>query len=353
MLNIGKARAGQEKPALGKNNQIKVADFKKLCYNDSYTTRKEAITMKLLSLVVPCYNEEKAIPIFYDAVISIKNEIDAEIEFCFIDDGSTDKTLDILRDLNRLDESVRYRSFSRNFGKEAGLLAGLEMAQGDFVATMDVDLQDPPSLLPEMFRILNEPDTKYHCVATRRKTREGEPKVRSAFSKLFYHIINKLSDTEIRDGARDYRMMSRMMVNAIINDREYNRFSKGIFSWVGFETYWIAYENIERSAGTTKWSFWKLFAYSLEGILAYSIVPLYLSSFLGIIMCIVAFVFLVLIVIRALIWGDPVSGWPSMVSIMIFIGGLIQLCLGIVGLYISKIYLETKKRQPYIVKEER
>lgn len=309
--------------------------------------------MKLLSLVVPCYNEEKTIPIFYDAVMGIKDKIDAEIEFCFVDDGSTDKTLDILRDLNKLDENVHYRSFSRNFGKEAGILAGLEMANGDFVATMDVDLQDPPSLLPEMFNILNEPDTKYHCVATRRDTRDGEPVVRSAFSRLFYRIINKLSDTEIRDGARDYRMMSRMMVNAIISDREYNRFSKGIFSWVGFETYWISYENIERSAGTTKWSFWKLFAYSLEGILAYSVVPLYLSSFLGIIMCIVAFIFLVLIVIRALIWGDPVSGWPSMVSIMIFIGGLIQLCLGIVGLYLSKIYLETKKRQHFILKEER
>ena len=314
---------------------------------------KRGNTMKLLSLVVPCFNEEKAIPIFYDAVMSIKNEINANIEFCFIDDGSTDKTLDILRDLNRLDETVRYRSFSRNFGKEAGILAGLEMAKGDYVATMDVDLQDPPSLLPKMFDILSEPDTKYHCVATRRQNREGEPKVRSLFSKLFYHVINKLSDTEIRDGARDYRMMSRMMVNAIIADREYNRFSKGIFSWVGFETYWISYDNVERSAGSTKWSFRKLFAYSLEGILAYSVVPLYLSSFLGIIMCFIAFIFLILIVVRALIWGDPVSGWPSIVSIMIFIGGLIQLCLGIVGLYISKIYLETKKRQPYILKEER
>ena len=309
--------------------------------------------MKLLSLVVPCYNEEEAIPVFYDAVNKIKDKLDAEIEFCFIDDGSTDKTLDILRDLNRLDNRVRYRSFSRNFGKEAGLLAGLEMAKGDFVATMDVDLQDPPSLLPQMFDILNEPDTKYHCVATRRKTRSGEPKIRSAFAKLFYKLINKLSDTEIRDGARDYRMMSRMMVNAIIADKEYNRFSKGIFSWVGFDTYWISYENVERSAGTTKWSFWKLFSYSVEGILAYSVVPLYLSSFLGIIMCFVAFFFLLLIVVRALIWGDPVSGWPSMVSIMIFIGGLILLCLGILGLYISKIYLETKKRQPYILKEER
>ena len=314
---------------------------------------KRGNLMKLLSLVVPCYNEEKTIPIFYDAVMGIKDKIDAEIEFCFVDDGSTDKTLDILRDLNKLEENVHYRSFSRNFGKEAGILAGLEMANGDFVATMDVDLQDPPSLLPEMFNILNEPDTKYHCVATRRDTRDGEPVVRSAFSRLFYRIINKLSDTEIRDGARDYRMMSRMMVNAIISDREYNRFSKGIFSWVGFETYWISYENIARSAGPTKWSFWKLFAYSLEGILAYSVVPLYLSSFLGIIMCIVAFIFLVLIVFRALIWGDPVSGWPSMVSIMIFIGGLIQLCLGIVGLYLSKIYLETKKRQHFILKEER
>lgn len=310
--------------------------------------------MELLSIVVPCFNEEATIPIFYDTVEKIKGQIDAEVEYCFVDDGSKDNTLAILRDLNKKSGGVvRYISFSRNFGKEAALYAGLEMAKGNYVVTMDVDLQDPPSLLPEMWQILHNSDTDYDCVATRRTTRKGEPQIRSFFARLFYKIINELSDTEIVDGARDYRMMSRQMVDAVIQDSEYNRFSKGIFSWVGFHTKWLAYENVERSAGETKWSFWKLFKYSIEGILAYTTVPLYLSSVMGILMCGVSFIALVFIVIRALLYGDPAAGWPSLVCIITLLGGLILLALGIMGLYIAKIYLETKKRQIFIVREER
>lgn len=309
--------------------------------------------MELLSIVVPCFNEEATIPIFYDAVEKIRHQIDADIEYCFIDDGSRDGTLDILRDLNKKSGVVHYTSFSRNFGKEAALYAGLKMAKGDYIVTMDVDLQDPPSLLPEMWHILHNPDNDYDCVATRRTTRKGEPRIRSFFARLFYKLINELSDTEIVDGARDYRMMTRQMVNAVIQDSEYNRFSKGIFSWVGFHTKWLAYENIERSAGETKWSFWKLFKYSIEGILAYTTIPLYLSSIMGILMCGVSFIALLFIVIRAFAFGDPVAGWPSLVCIITLLGGLILLALGIMGLYIAKIYLETKKRQIFIVREEK
>ena len=309
--------------------------------------------VELLSIVVPCFNEEATIPIFYDAVEKIRHQIDADIEYCFIDDGSRDGTLDILRDLNKKSGVVHYTSFSRNFGKEAALYAGLKMAKGDYIVTMDVDLQDPPSLLPEMWHILHNPDNDYDCVATRRTTRKGEPRIRSFFARLFYKLINELSDTEIVDGARDYRMMTRQMVNAVIQDSEYNRFSKGIFSWVGFHTKWLAYENIERSAGETKWSFWKLFKYSIEGILAYTTIPLYLSSIMGILMCGVSFIALLFIVIRAFAFGDPVAGWPSLVCIITLLGGLILLALGIMGLYIAKIYLETKKRQIFIVREEK
>jgi glucosyltransferase len=309
--------------------------------------------MELLSIVVPCFNEEATIPIFYDAVEKIRGQIKADVEYCFVDDGSKDKTLSILRELNLKSGAVHYISFSRNFGKEAALYAGLQMAKGDYVVTMDVDLQDPPSLLPEMWQILHNPDTGYDCVATRRTTRKGEPRIRSFFARLFYRLINSVSDTEIVDGARDYRMMSRQMVDAVIKDSEYNRFSKGIFSWVGFHTKWLAYENVERSAGETKWSFWKLFKYSIEGILAYTTVPLYLSSIMGIFMCGVSFIALVFIVIRALLYGDPAVGWPSLVCIITLLGGLILLVLGIMGLYIAKIYLETKKRQIFIVREER
>lgn len=307
--------------------------------------------MERLSIVVPCFNEEATIPIFYRTVENIRKQIHADVEYCFVDDGSKDKTLTILRDLSKKSESVHYISFSRNFGKEAALYAGLKMAKGDYVVTMDVDLQDPPALLPKMWNILHESD--YDCVATRRVTRKGEPPIRSFFARLFYKIINELSDTEIVDGARDYRMMTRQMVNAVIQDSEYNRFSKGIFSWVGFHTKWLAYENVERSAGETKWSFWKLFKYSIEGILAYTTIPLYLSSVMGILMCGVSFIALVFIFIRALLYGDSVAGWPSLVCIITLLGGLILLALGIMGLYIAKIYLETKKRQIFIVREER
>lgn len=233
------------------------------------------------------------------------------------------------------------------------MYAGLNLAKGDYIATMDVDLQDPPFLLPEMWRILHDKQTEYDCVATRRTTRKGEPPIRSFFARLFYKIINELSDTEIVDGARDYRMMTRQMADAVLRDGEYNRFSKEIFSWVGFHTKWLSYENIARSAGETKWSFWKLFQYSIEGILAYTTVPLYLSSVVGFVLSGVSFVSLAFIVGRALLYGDPVAGWPSLVSIITFIGGMILLSLGVMGLYIAKIYLETKKRQIYIVREER
>lgn len=309
--------------------------------------------MELLSIVVPCFNEEATIPIFFKTVERIRGQIQADIEYCFVDDGSKDGTLAILRALRRKSDVVHYISFSRNFGKEAALYAGLQMAKGDYIVTMDVDLQDPPSLLPEMWEILHNPDADYDCVATRRITRRGDPPIRSFCARLFYKIINRLSDTEIVDGARDYRMMTRQMVNAVIQDGEYNRFSKGIFSWVGFHTKWLAYENVERSAGETKWSFWKLFKYSIEGILAYTTIPLYLSSIMGILMCGLSFIALIFIFIRALLFGNPVAGWPSLVCIITLLGGLILLALGIMGLYVAKIYLETKKRQIFIIREER
>lgn len=309
------------------------------------------MSQETISLVVPCYNEEATIEIFYHEVLKYEKQIPAQLEFCFVDDGSSDRTIAILRKLATQDSRVHYVSFSRNFGKEAGLYAGLELATGDYVATMDVDLQDPPYLLPEMYRIVKEEG--YDCVATKRSTRKGEPVVRSFFARMFYRIINRMSDTEIVDGARDYRFMSRQMVNAIIEDGEYNRFSKGIFSWVGFNTKWLSYENIERSAGQTKWSFWGLFKYSIEGILAYSTVPLYISSFIGVALFILSIIAFIFIIIKKLVWGDPVQGWASMVCILLFLGGIILLCLGIIGLYVSKIYLETKKRQIYIVKEKK
>lgn len=304
-----------------------------------------------ISLVVPCFNEEATIEIFYHEVLKYENDIDAELEFCFVDDGSHDRTLSILRQLSDADKRVHYVSFSRNFGKEAGIYAGLQLASGDYVATMDVDLQDPPKLLPEMYHIVKTED--YDCVATKRTTRRGEPPVRSWFARRFYHLINAISDTEIVDGARDYRFMNRKMVNAVIEDREYNRFSKGIFSWVGFKTKWLAYENIERSAGSSKWSFWSLFKYSVEGILAYSVVPLYFASIVGIVMFVLSLIAMIVIIIKKFAFGDPVQGWPSMVCIVLFLGGIILLCLGIIGLYLSKIYLETKKRQIYIIREKK
>ena len=252
-----------------------------------------------LSLVVPCYNEEATVEIYYNTVLELENKMGVELEFCFVDDGSKDSTLSILKKLHDKDPRVHYISFSRNFGKEAGIYAGLELATGDLVAVMDVDLQDPPFLLIDMLEILNDSEQDYDCVATRRSTRKGEPFLRSCFARLFYKIINKISDVEIIDGARDFRMMKKQVAEAIIKDKEYNRFSKGIYSWVGFKTRWISYENIERSAGTTKWSFWNLFRYSVEGFLAYSTLPLTIVSVIGVVMCGFAFLALLFIVFRA------------------------------------------------------
>lgn len=312
------------------------------------------IQTKLLSLVVPCFNEEDSLPFFYEETQKIsrklKEELDVDIEYIFIDDGSNDATLEVLRNLHHKNHNVHYISFSRNFGKEPALYAGLKASRGDYVATLDADLQDPPSLLPEMLSFLTD-NAEYDCVATRRNTRKGEPLVRSFFARMFYRVINHVSDTEIIDGARDYRCMSRKFVDAILSLSEVNRFSKGIFSWVGFKTHWISYENVERVAGKTKWNFWKLFRYSIEGIVGFSTVPLVLSSFLGILCCALAFIGIIFVAIRALLFGDPVAGWPSMICITLFIGGLQLFCLGILGEYLAKTYLETKSRPIYITRE--
>lgn len=304
----------------------------------------------IISIVVPCYNEEESLPFFYEEATKQFKEIDnAEFEFIFVDDGSKDGTLIKLRELSKIDKRVKYISFSRNFGKEAAMYAGLKKATGDFVAIMDADLQDPPYLLKEMYNSLLNED--YDSVATRRKTRKGEPVIRSFFARMFYKIINKMSDSDIVDGARDYRLMKRKMVDAILSMSEYNRFSKGIFGWVGFKTKWLAYDNIERVAGNTKWNFWKLFKYSLEGITAFSTAPLVLSAYIGILFCIISFIMIVVIIVKTLVLGDPTSGWPSLVCIMFMIGGIQLFCTGIIGQYLSKTYLETKRRPIYIVAE--
>ena len=306
--------------------------------------------MPKITIVVPCYNEEAALPLFYQEITRVAGEMDdVDFEFVFIDDGSKDNTLPELRRLAAADSRVRFVSFSRNFGKEAGMLAGLEAATGDFVALMDADLQDPPSLLPELYRAVTEEG--YDCAATRRTTREGEPPIRSFFARMFYRIINKISDADIVDGARDYRLMRRRVVDAILSMREYNRFSKGIFGWVGFKTKWVPFVNVERVAGETKWSFWKLFLYSLEGIVAFSTVPLALASVLGVLLCFAAFVFIVVVLVKTLAFGDPVGGWPSMMCVILFLGGVQLLCIGILGQYLSKTYLEAKRRPVYLVRE--
>ena len=305
--------------------------------------------MKKISLVVPCYNEEAVIEIFYNEISKIKSEFkNVEFEVIFVNDGSSDRTLELMRKLSE-NKDVRYVSFSRNFGKEAAMYAGLEASTGDYVAIMDADLQDPPALLHEMYEILESGE--YDSVATRRVSRKGEPVIRSFFARLYYKLINKISKTEIVDGARDYRLMTRQMVNSVLSLKEYNRFSKGIFSWVGYRTKWLEYENIERAAGETKWSFFKLFLYSLESIVAFSTVPLSIASVMGILFCFLAFIMIVLIIVRTLIFGDPTGGWPSMVCIMLFIGGIQLLCIGINGQYLSKTYLEVKHRPIYIVQE--
>ena len=273
-----------------------------------------------------------------------------EVEYLFVDDGSADKTLEVLRKLNNDDTRVHYISFSRNFGKEAAIYAGLEKATGDYVAIMDADLQDPPELIPEMIRIVVEEG--YDCVGTRRITRKGEPVIRSWFARLFYKVINKLSKTEIVDGARDYQLMSRKVVNAVLAMGEYNRFSKGIFGWVGFKKKWLEYENVERAAGESKWSFWSLFIYAVNGIIAFSTAPLVISSILGMLFCVAAFIFIVVIVIRTLVFGDPTAGWPSMICVLLLVSGVQLLCIGILGQYVAKTYLETKRRPLYLIQEE-
>lgn len=312
--------------------------------------------MSLLTVVVPCYNEEEAIPFFYEEMLKTievfnKDFPSVEFEMLFIDDGSKDKTLKVLREYNEKDKRVRYVSFSRNFGKEAGIYAGLDNAKGDYVVIMDADLQDPPSLLPEMFKAVTEEG--FDSAATRRVTRKGEPVIRSFFARMFYKLMARISKTEIVDGARDYRIMTRQMVDAILSMGEYNRFTKGIYGWVGFKTKWFEYENVERVAGETKWSFWKLFMYSIEGVIGFSTAPLVISSFFGILCMLLAFVMIVFIIIRKLIYGDPTSGWPSLVCIIMLIGGMQLSCIGIVGEYLAKTYLETKHRPIYIAKEIR
>ena len=306
--------------------------------------------MDKISIVVPCYNEEESLPFFYEEITKIAKQMDyVTFEFLFVNDGSKDKTLEKLRDLARMDERVRYISFSRNFGKEAAMYAGLKESTGDYVAVMDADLQDPPKLLIEMYAILQEKE--YDCVATRRVTRKGEPPIRSFFARMFYKIINAISKTEVVDGARDFRLMTRQMTDSIISLGEYNRFSKGIFGWVGFDTKWIEYENVERVAGKTSWSFWKLFVYSLDGITAFSTAPLVISTIMGCIFCLLALIMVCIIIFKTCMYGDPVSGWPSTACIILFVGGIQLFCTGIIGQYLAKSYLEVKNRHIYIVKE--
>ncbi|MBO1308704.1 glycosyltransferase family 2 protein [Enterococcus sp. 669A] len=305
----------------------------------------------MLSIIVPCFNEEEAIPLFFAEMEKIQPLTGKTFEYIFVDDGSKDGTLKAIKQLPSSEGSkVRFISFSRNFGKEAALYAGLQASTGDLVTVMDVDLQDPPELLPQMVQMIENSDID--CVGTRRADRAGEPPIRSFFAKMFYHLINKISDTYMVDGARDFRLMTRQMVDSVLEVTEYNRFSKGIFSWVGYKTKYISFENRERSAGETSWSFWKLFNYSIDGIINFSDAPLNIASFIGALSCVGSGIALIFIVFRALIFGDPTSGWPSIVSILLFIGGLQLLSLGIIGKYIGKIFLETKKRPIYIAKEK-
>jgi glycosyltransferase involved in cell wall biosynthesis len=308
--------------------------------------------MSLLSVIVPCYNEEESVELFYTELMkndSFFHGENIDLELLYVDDGSGDRTAEEVKKLIKKDNRVHLISFSRNFGKEAAMYAGLENAKGDYVVLMDVDLQDPPSLLPEMISYMKQ---GYDSVATRRVSRKGEPPIRSFFARIFYRLMKKISKTEMMDGARDYRLMTRQMVDAILSMQEYNRFTKGIFGWVGFRTKWLEYENIERAKGETKWSFWKLLVYSIEGITAFSTVPLLLASIMGVLFCLLAFVMILFVIIRKLIFGDPVSGWASQVCIMLLIGGVQFFCTGILGQYLAKTYMEVKKRPIYLVKEK-
>ena len=308
--------------------------------------------MSLFSVIVPCYNEEATVELFYRELIKNDDffrQKGLELELLFIDDGSKDRTVEEVRKLHEEDGRVHLVSFSRNFGKEAAMYAGLQNAKGDYVVMMDADLQDPPALLPDMFRGLEE---GYDSVATRRVTRKGEPPIRSFFARMFYRLMRRISQTEMMDGARDYRLMTREMVDSILAMTEYNRFTKGIFGWVGYRTKWLEYENVERAAGETKWSFWKLFKYSIEGILAFSTAPLVISSFMGVFFCFLAFVMIIFIIVRKLIYGDPVSGWPSLVCIILLTSGIQFFCTGILGQYMAKTYMEVKHRPIYLTDQK-
>ena len=306
--------------------------------------------MKKISIVVPCYNEEEAIPLFYEEINKTSKEIkDYDFEFIFVNDGSKDNSASIMKELAKKDKRVKFIDFSRNFGKEAAMYAGLELSSGDYITTMDVDLQDPPSLLPEMIKGITEEG--YDCVATKSTSRNGYSFLRKTFTRWFYKIIAKISKTEMVAGARDYRLMTRQMVNAIINMKEYNRYSKGLFSFVGFKTKWIEFENQERVAGTTKWNFWKLFSYAIDGIVGFSTAPLIVSSIIGVLFCLISFILIIFIIIKTLIFGDPTSGWPSLACIIFFVSGVQLFCIGIIGQYLSKVYLEVKNRPIYIIKD--
>ena len=307
--------------------------------------------MKKISIVIPCYNEEKTIPYFYNEINKVSMKINHDFEFIFINDGSCDNTLEIIKKYVRKDKRVKYIHFSRNFGKEAAMYAGLELSSGDYVTIMDADLQDPPAFIPEMLSILEDKKSDYDIVALRRVNRKGEPKIRSFLARKFYKIINKISKIEMVDGARDFRLMTRQVVNSVLELKEYNRYSKGLFSFVGYNTKWLEYENIERIAGETKWSLWKLFKYAIEGIIAFSTTPLVIAAFIGILFFLIAFILIIIIIIKTLIFGDPTSGWPSLVCIIFFVSGIQLFCVGIIGEYLSKTYLETKHRPIYIIKD--
>lgn len=304
----------------------------------------------IISIVIPCYNETDTIGLFHQAMTAVQQQLTSyQFEYIFVNDGSKDQTLQTLKDLSEMDSAVHYISFSRNFGKEAAMYAGLSHATGIYTAVMDVDLQDPPEMLLEMIHHIES--GQYDCIGARRVNRKDEPPIRSFFARMFYRIINRISDTYIVDGARDYRLMTSQMVDSILSLTEYNRFSKGIFSWVGFETKYLEYENRERVAGETSWSFWGLLKYSLEGIFSFSVVPLALASFLGIFTFGLSLIFLVLIVIRALVNGDPVAGWPSLISVILLLGGIQLFCMGLIGQYLGKVFMEVKKRPLFIIKE--
>ncbi len=303
----------------------------------------------IVSLIVPCYNEQEALPIFYREVKRVLAGMECTPELIFVNDGSHDNTLSILRSLAAEDAAVSYISFSRNFGKEAAMYAGFCNAQGDYVAVMDADMQDPPSLLPEMLSMLESGD--YDSVATRRVSRKGEPVIRSWFARRFYRLINRISDADIVDGARDFRLMRRAMADAIVKMGEYNRFSKGIFGWIGFKTCWLPYENRERVAGETKWNFWRLLKYAIDGVINFSQVPLSVASWFGISMTFLSFAAILFIVVRKIVFGDPVDGWASTICIITLIGGIQLFCMGIMGQYIAKMYMEVKHRPHFIVAE--